>query len=91
MQILQPEQPASLFIRSMNSITVKVGTKDHRGTLQLNLKFDSKVKTDIKVSCHTHAKVSLDDHLWQFEDKTCIVLKPAKAFDESLLTAKQLK
>ena len=48
----------------MNFVTLKIDTKDHRGPLQLNIKFDQKEKSDIKVSIHNHAKVNLDDNIW---------------------------
>ena len=64
MTVMQPELPSSIFIRSMNFVTLKIDTKDHRGPLQLNIKFDQKEKSDIKVSIHNHAKVNLDDNIW---------------------------
>lgn len=63
MQVVQLELPSSLFVRSMNSVTVKVEMKGHRGPLQLNVKFDTKDKADIKVSVHTHPKVNFDDYM----------------------------
>ena len=40
MTVIQPELPSSIFIRPMNSVTVKIETNGHRGPLQLNVKFD---------------------------------------------------
>ena len=70
------ELPSSLFIRSMNSVTVKIETKGHRGPLQLSVKHDTREKADIKVSVHSHAKVNFDDYVQQFEDKRVMVLRP---------------
>lgn len=64
MTVMQPELPSSVFIRSMNSVTVKIETSGHRGPLQLSVKFDAKEKSDIKVSVHTHAKVNFDEFMW---------------------------
>ena len=49
------------------------------------------MQSDIKVSVHSHAKVNLEDYIWQFEDKTKMILRPQKAFDELLLTEKEKK
>ena len=75
----------------MHTHTIKIDTKEHQGPLQINLEFLERFKGDIKVSVHTHAKVSLDSYIWQFEDKKSMILRPVKAFDVKLLSQKQQK
>jgi len=73
----------------MNTVTVRIETKGHRGPLQIKFDYDKNVAgEDIKVSVHTHAKVSIEDYIWQFEDRRKISLRPFKAFNAKLLTSK---
>ena len=70
----------------MHTHTIKIDTKDHQGPLQINIEFLERFKGDIKVSVHVNAKVSLENYIWQFEDKKSMILRPVKAFDAKLLS-----
>ena len=89
MQVVGVELPSSLYVRSMNSVTVKIETKGHRGPLQLSVKHDTREKADIKVSVHMHPKVNFDEYIHQFEDKRVMVMRPQNFFDERQMNSKQ--
>ena len=80
-QLLIPELGSQIEVIAMSTHTIKIDMKDHSGPLEINIEFLERWKGDIKVSVHTHAKVSLDNYIWQFEDKKKLVLRPHRAFD----------
>ena len=57
--------------------------------MQLTVEFESRKEGDLISSMHSIAKVSLENYVWQFKDKKKMILRPFKAFDSNLLTAKQ--
>ena len=57
-QVLQPETSSQVEVLSMTPHMIKMDTKDHQGPLQISLEFIERFKGDIRVSVHTHAKVS---------------------------------
>ena len=90
-QLLIPELGSQIEVVAMNTHLIRIDTKDHQGPLQINIDFIDRFMGDIKCSVHTHAKVGLDSFIWQFMDKKSMNLRPLKAFDAKLLTAKQSK
>ena len=87
--VVLPEQPVMIDVVSMSQTLIKVETKDHRGPLQLTVEFEPRKEGDLITSIHSIAKVTLENFIWQFKDKKKMILRPFKAFDSNLLTAKQ--
>ena len=73
---------------SMSQTLIRVETKEHRGPLQFTVEFESRKEGDLITSIHSIAKVTLENFIWQFKDKKKMVLRPFKAFDQNLLSAK---
>ena len=81
--------PTSVIVVAMNPTFVKVDTKDHRGPLQFTIEFEHRGEGDLITSIDNQHKVSLDTYIWQFKDRMKMTMRPFRAFDEGMLTAKQ--
>ena len=85
-----PETLTTLSAPSMSSVLVKVETKDHKGPIQFTVEILGRGDADLTCSVHTNQKVNLDSFIWQKKDlRKTMILRPFKAFDETLLAPKQ--
>ena len=95
------ETPTPLKVEQMNTVLVKIETKEHRGPVQLSI--DLHDKSDYKCSIGTQKNVNMESYIWQAVEKEIkskeenrsinmkrkMVLRPFKAFDPAQLSSKQ--
>lgn len=74
----------------MGSSFVMFSTKGHRGQVRLTIEFDSRGENNLTTYIHKIREASEYSHLWAFQNKFKIILKPSIAFDKDFLTKKEI-
>jgi len=88
--VVTPNAPKIVDISAMNIANVKVVTAEHSGLLRFNVDFMNRCEGDLSAMVHSHQTINENNYTWHFQDKTRMNMQPKRAFDRSLLTAKQL-
>ena len=79
----------------MNTAQIKVATDGHKGVLTFTVEFVARQEGDLQVEGFVNKKLSDENRIWKFppvvKDKTRMVFRPKRCFDQKLLTQKQLQ